>query len=429
MFVDYTKIFVKSGNGGDGAISFWTEKYVANGGPDGGDGGKGGDVYFTVDKDSNTLINFRYNKKYKAEDGENGSGSRCYGKSGKDLYIKVPLGTVVKDAETGEVIVDMSEKDQTTLVFEGGRGGKGNAHFATSTRQAPRFAQDGEKGIEKEVILELKLLADVGLLGFPNVGKSTILSMVTKAQPKIANFHFTTIQPNLGVVKTEYGDSFVLADIPGVIEGASEGVGLGLQFLRHIERTRLLLHVIDVAGSEGRNPVEDFKVINKELKKYSEKLSTRKQIIVANKIDIIPEEEQATNENLKAIEKLAKDNNMELFKVSAATNKGLKELMNHVAEVLKTLPKEDIITLEERKVYTLKDDKDEVIVRKHNEDFIVEGKAVERLISKVNLDDNESTYFFHKGLERLGVNARLKNLGIKEGDTVIFNGWEFEWYE
>jgi len=429
MFVDYTKILVKSGNGGDGAISFWTEKYVANGGPDGGDGGKGGDVYFTVDKDSNTLINFRYNKKYKAEDGENGSGGRRYGKSGEDLYIKVPLGTVVKDAETGEVIVDMSEKDQTTLVFQGGRGGKGNSHFATSTRQAPRFAQDGEKGIEKEVILELKLLADVGLLGFPNVGKSTILSMVTKAQPKIANFHFTTIQPNLGVVKTEYGDSFVLADIPGVIEGASEGVGLGLQFLRHVERTRLLLHVLDVSGSEGRNPVEDFKIINKELKKYSEKLSTRKQIIVANKIDIIPEEEQATNENIKAIEKLAKENNMEIFKVSAATNNGLKELMNHVAEVLKTLPKEEIIAPEERKVYTLNDDKDEVIVRKHNEDFIVEGKAVERLISKVNLDDNESTYFFHKGLERLGVNAKLKNLGIKEGDTVIFNGWEFEWYE
>lgn len=429
MFVDYTKILVKSGDGGDGAISFWTEKYVASGGPDGGDGGKGGDVYFTVDKDSNTLINFRYNKKYKAENGENGSGGRCYGKSGKDLYIKVPLGTVIKDAQTGEVIVDMSEKDQTTLVFQGGRGGKGNSHFATSTRQAPRFAQDGEKGIEKEVILELKLLADVGLLGFPNVGKSTILSMVTKAEPKIANFHFTTIQPNLGVVKTEYGDSFVLADIPGVIEGASEGVGLGLQFLRHVERTRLLLHVLDVSGSEGRNPVEDFEIINKELKKYSEKLSTRKQIIVANKVDIIPEEERASNENIKAIEKLAKDNNMELFKVSAATNSGLKELMNHVAEVLKTLPKEEIITPEERKVYTLNDDRDEVIVRKNNEDFIVEGKAVERLLAKVNLDDNESTYFFHKGLERLGVNAKLKNLGIKEGDTVIFNGWEFEWYE
>ena len=429
MFVDYTKILVKSGDGGDGAISFWTEKYVANGGPDGGDGGKGGDVYFIVDKDSNTLINFRYNKKYKAENGENGRGARCYGKSGKDLYIKVPLGTVVKDAETGDVIVDLSQENQSELVLKGGRGGRGNAHFATSTRQAPRFAEDGEKGIEKELVLELKLLADVGLLGFPNVGKSTILSMVTKAQPKIANFHFTTIQPNLGVVKTEHGDSFVLADIPGVIEGASEGVGLGLQFLRHIERTRLLLHVLDVTGSEGRNPVEDFKVINRELKKYSEKLSTRKQIIVANKIDIIPEEERENNENILAVRALAKENNMEIFEVSAATNKGLKELMNHVAEVLKSLPKEEAVEVEERKVYTLKDDKDEVIVRRENNKFIVEGKAVERLIARVNLDDNESTHYFHKGLEKLGVNARLKNLGIKEGDIVIFNGWEFEWYE
>ena len=429
MFVDYTKILVKSGDGGDGAISFWTEKYVANGGPDGGDGGKGGDVYFIVDKDSNTLINFRYNKKYKAENGENGRGARCYGKSGKDLYIKVPLGTVIKDAETGDVIVDLSQENQSELVLKGGRGGRGNAHFATSTRQAPRFAEDGEKGIEKELVLELKLLADVGLLGFPNVGKSTILSMVTKAQPKIANFHFTTIQPNLGVVKTEHGDSFVLADIPGVIEGASEGVGLGLQFLRHIERTRLLLHVLDVTGSEGRNPVEDFKVINRELKKYSEKLSTRKQIIVANKIDIIPEEERENNENILAVRALAKENNMEIFEVSAATNKGLKELMNHVAEVLKTLPKEEAVEVEERKFYTLKDDKDEVIVRRENNKFIVEGKAVERLIARVNLDDNESTHYFHKGLEKLGVNARLKNLGIKEGDIVIFNGWEFEWYE
>ena len=429
MFVDYTKILVKSGDGGDGAISFWTEKYVANGGPDGGDGGKGGDVYFIVDKDSNTLINFRYNKKYKAENGENGRGARCYGKSGKDLYIKVPLGTVIKDAETGDVIVDLSQENQSELVLKGGRGGRGNAHFATSTRQAPRFAEDGEKGIEKELVLELKLLADVGLLGFPNVGKSTILSMVTKAQPKIANFHFTTIQPNLGVVKTEHGDSFVLADIPGVIEGASEGVGLGLQFLRHIERTRLLLHVLDVTGSEGRNPVEDFKVINRELKKYSEKLSTRKQIIVANKIDIIPEEERENNENILAVRALAKENNMEIFEVSAATNKGLKELMNHVAEVLKTLPKEEAVEVEERKFYTLKDDKDEVIVRRENNKFIVEGKAVERLIARVNLDDNESTHYFHKGLEKLGVNARLKSLGIKEGDIVIFNGWEFEWYE
>ena len=288
--VDLVKITVKAGKGGNGFVSFRREKYVAAGGPDGGDGGNGGNVYFIVDPDANTLINFRYNKKYKAQNGENGSGNRCYGKSGEDLYIKVPLGTVIKDSQTGKVIADLSEKGQKELIFPGGRGGKGNAHFATSTRQAPRFAQNGEKGIEKEIILELKLLADVGLIGFPNVGKSTILSMVTSARPKIADYHFTTLEPNLGVVKTEYGDSFVIADIPGIIEGASEGTGLGLQFLRHIERTRLLLHVIDISGSENRKPVEDFKIINEELKKYSEKLSKRKQIIVANKIDSMQDE-------------------------------------------------------------------------------------------------------------------------------------------
>ena len=290
MLVDYTKIFVKSGDGGNGAITFRREKYVAAGGPDGGDGGKGGDVYFIVDPDSNTLINFRYNKKYKAKNGENGSGNNCYGKKGEDLYIKVPLGTVIKDSETGKIIADLSNRGQKELILPGGRGGKGNSHFATATRQAPHFAQGGEKGIEKELILELKLLADVGLVGFPNVGKSTILSMVTAARPKIADYHFTTLEPNLGVVKTEYGDSFVIADIPGIIEGASEGVGLGLQFLRHIERTRLLLHVIDVSGAEGRNPVQDFKTINTELKKYSEKLASRTQIIVANKIDSMQDE-------------------------------------------------------------------------------------------------------------------------------------------
>ena len=305
MFVDYTKIIIKSGDGGNGAVSFRREKYVASGGPDGGDGGKGGNIYFVVDPDSNTLINFRYNKKYKAENGQNGSGSRCYGKSGEDLYIKVPRGTVVRDAESGKLIADLSKEGQTELILPGGRGGKGNCHFATSTRQAPRFAQDGEKGLEKEVILELKLLADVGLIGFPSVGKSTILSRVTSARPKIAEYHFTTLEPNLGVVKTEFGDSFVIADIPGIIEGASEGVGLGLRFLRHIERTRLLLHVIDASGSEGRNPVEDFKTINSELKKYSEKLSERKQIIVANKADVIQDEEL-----YKELENLAKQNNI-----------------------------------------------------------------------------------------------------------------------
>ena len=314
MFVDYTKIFVKSGDGGNGAITFRREKYVAAGGPDGGDGGNGGNVYFIVDPDANTLINFRYNKKYKAQNGENGSGNRCYGKSGEDLYIKVPLGTVIKDSQTGKVIADLSEKGQKELIFPGGRGGKGNAHFATSTRQAPRFAQNGEKGIEKEIILELKLLADVGLIGFPNVGKSTILSMVTSARPKIADYHFTTLEPNLGVVKTEYGDSFVIADIPGIIEGASEGTGLGLQFLRHIERTRLLLHVIDISGSENRKPVEDFKIINEELKKYSEKLSKRKQIIVANKIDSMQDETL-----YQELEELAKKENVYAKKCGVRT--------------------------------------------------------------------------------------------------------------
>lgn len=423
MFVDYTKITIKSGNGGNGAKTFRREKYVAAGGPDGGDGGKGGNIYFVVDPDSNTLIDFRYNKKYKAEDGKNGSGGNCYGKSGEDLYIGVPKGTVVKDAQTGKILADLSEEGQKELILEGGRGGKGNSHFATSTRQAPNFAQEGEKGIEKEVILELKLLADVGLLGYPNVGKSTILSMVTSAKPKIANYEFTTLVPNLGVVKTEYGESFVIADIPGIIEGASEGIGLGLQFLRHIERTRLLLHIIDVSGTSNRNPVNDYYAINKELKKYSEKLSTRKQIIVANKIDIMQDDT-----GFKELEKLAKENNIEMFKISAATGEGLKELINRVANVLKELPKEEIIEADEKVVYTLKEDKDTFDVRIENGIYIVDGPAIEKLLGKVNMEDNESLYYFQKQIKALGVEERLKQMGIKEGDTVKFIIWEFEWY-
>ena len=311
MFTDYAKIIIKSGNGGDGAVTFRREKYVAAGGPDGGDGGKGGSIYFRVDPNANTLVDFRYTKKFKAENGENGSGSNKYGKAGEDLYIDVPIGTIIKDAETGKVVADLSEEGQEELVLKGGRGGKGNSHFATATRQVPRFAQAGEDGEEKEVILELKLLADVGLLGFPNVGKSTFLSRVTDAKPKIANYHFTTIEPNLGVVKAKNGESFVIADIPGIIEGASEGVGLGIQFLRHVERTRLLLHVIDVSGIEGRNPVEDYYTINKELKEYSEKLATRKQILVANKLDIMQDDT-----GLKELEELAKKEGLELFKIS-----------------------------------------------------------------------------------------------------------------
>ena len=423
MFVDYTKIIIKSGNGGNGAKTFRREKYVAAGGPDGGDGGKGGSIYFVVDPDSNTLIDFRYNKKFKAEDGKNGSGSNCYGKSGEDLFIGVPKGTVIKDAQTEKVLADLSKEGQQVLILEGGKGGKGNSHFATSTRQAPNFAQEGEKGEEKEVILELKLLADVGLLGYPNVGKSTILSMVTSAKPKIANYEFTTLVPNLGVVKTEYGDSFVIADIPGIIEGASEGVGLGIRFLRHIERTRLLLHVIDVSGTNERNPVKDFHTINEELKKYSEKLSTRKQIIVANKIDAMQDDT-----GYKELEKLAEENNIEIFKISAATNQGLKELLNRVSEALKELPKEELTQEEERIVYTLKEDKEKFDVRIEDGVYVVDGPAIEKLLGRVNMEDNESLHYFQKSIKTLGVEARLKEMGIKEGDTVKFVIWEFEWY-
>lgn len=426
MFTDYTKIIIKSGDGGNGAATFRREKYVASGGPDGGDGGDGGNIYFQVDKDKNTLIDFRYNKKFKAKNGENGSGSHCNGKYGEDLYIKVPIGTVIKDAKTGKVVADLSKPNQKELVLKGGRGGRGNSHFATATRQAPRFSEDGEKGEEKELILELKLLADVGLLGFPNVGKSTFLASVTAAKPKIANYHFTTIIPNLGVVKTKDGNGFVIADIPGIIEGASEGVGLGIQFLRHVERTRLLLHFLDVSGQEGRNPIEDFNAINKELKKYSEKLATRKQIIVANKIDAIDETQ---SEELKAVEKLAKEQNLELFKISAATGQGVQELIDYVTNTLKTLPKEELIEIEDKVVYTLDDKKDEWHIKEQNGVFIVTGKAVQRLMGRINIEDNESMYYLQKCLKNMGIEDKLKEMGVCEGDTVILDEWELEWFD
>ena len=424
MFTDYTKIIIKSGDGGNGAVSFRREKYVAAGGPDGGDGGKGGDVYFKVDKDKNTLIDFRYNKKYKAQNGENGSGSKCNGKYGESIYIGVPIGTVIKDAKTGKVVADLSKPDQVELILKGGRGGKGNVHFATSTRQAPRFAQDGEKGEEKEVILELKLLADVGLLGFPNVGKSTFLSTVTDARPKIANYEFTTLEPNLGVVKSDKGDSFVIADIPGIIEGASQGVGLGLKFLRHIERTRLLLHLIDVSGESGRNPIEDFNTINEELKNYSQKLANRKQIIVASRADII-QDESLFNE----LKKLAEEKNMEIFKISSVTGEGIKELLDYVSKVLKDLPKEELFEEEDRVIYTLEDDSEKFEIEKINGEFIITGKAVEKVIRRINIDDNESMYYFHKCLVNLGIDEKLKEMGIKEGDIVNILDYKFEWYE
>lgn len=423
MFTDYAKITVKSGDGGNGAATFRREKYVAAGGPDGGDGGRGGSVYFIVDPDMNTLLDFRYKRNFRADNGQNGSGGNCYGKSGQDLYIGVPKGTIIKDVKTGKVVVDLSEEEQKESIIQGGRGGKGNSHFATATRQAPRFSQDGEKGLEKELILELKLLADVGLVGFPNVGKSTFLSRVTSAKPKIADYHFTTIIPNLGVVKSVYGDSFVIADIPGIIEGASQGTGLGIQFLRHIERTRLLLHVIDVSGMEGRNPIEDFNTIQEELKQYSEKLSQRKQILVANKVDVMQDEML-----YQGLEQLAKKRKMEIYKISAVTGEGIDALMNHVTQVLKELPKEELIEVEEKTVYTLAEDKDEFTVRKEGNEFIVEGRAAERLMGRVNIGDNESMHYFQKSIRELGIEDKLKKMGIREGDSVKFLEWEFEWY-
>ncbi len=422
MFTDYVKIHAQAGKGGNGAIAFRREKYVAAGGPDGGDGGKGGDVYFKVDKDANTLIEFRYKKKFKAENGENGEGGHRFGKSGEDLYIPVPIGTVVKDTTTNEVLADLSEPGQVALILKGGRGGKGNSHFATSTRQAPRFAQDGEPGEEKELTLELKLLADVGLIGFPNVGKSTFLSVVTSATPKIANYHFTTIEPNLGVVKSKYGDSFVIADIPGIIEGASEGIGLGIQFLRHIERTRLLLHFIDVSGLEGRNPVEDYYKVNEELKKYSEKLSKRTQIIVANKIDSMQD-----SSLYEELEKVAKEHNQKIFKISGVTGEGVEDLMNYVSKTLKTLPKENLIEIKEKeKVYTLKDEADFTITKEKGV-YIVKGEKVDSIMRKVNIGDYESLFYLHIKLDEIGLNQALKKQGIKDGDIVKIGDYEMEW--
>ena len=423
MFVDYAKIIIKSGDGGNGAATCRREKYVAAGGPDGGDGGRGGDIYFQVDPNQNTLIDFRFTKKYKAENGQNGSGNRCFGKSGKDLYVMVPRGTVVKDAESGKVIADLSEEGQTELILKGGRGGKGNTHFATSTRQAPHFAIDGEKGKTKEVILELKSIADIGLVGFPNVGKSTILSVVTAATPKIGDYHFTTLNPNLGVLKKEFGHGYVIADIPGIIEGASDGLGLGLQFLRHIERTRLLLHVLDAAGTEGRNPVDDFYKINNELKSYSERLGNKKQILVANKIDSVQDES-----NLNSIRDLAKKENLELFEISAVTGQGLKELFYRACELLKELPKEQLYEISERTIYTLEEE-EPFTIRKEKGEFIVEGPTIERIMGRINLNDTESLGFLQRKMKEIGLNEALKKAGVEEGDTVNILGYVFEWYE
>ena len=424
MVIDYVKIKVKAGNGGNGIVSFRREKYVANGGPDGGDGGRGGNVILKVDPSVNTLLDFRYKKEFKAQDGKNGEGARRSGKSGQDLYISVPKGTIVKDIDKGSIVADLSNDGQEFIIAKGGKGGRGNQHFATPTRQVPNFAEAGTQTKEKNIELELKMLADVGLIGFPNVGKSTIISIVSSAKPKIANYHFTTLEPALGVVKPKHGDPFVMADIPGIIEGASQGVGLGIKFLKHIERTRLLLHVIDITGQEGRNPTEDFFKINEELKNYSEKLASKKQIVVANKMDSLSD-----NSLLEELENVCKDKNLKLFKISAATNQGLDELIEYLANELKNIPKEDIVTIDD--TY----EQDEILeqewnVEKIKEDYyLVTGAPIERLMSKVNVFDIESRQYMQRVLNNMGVMEKLKELGLKDGDVIDILGYQMEYSE
>lgn len=423
MFIDSAKIYVKAGNGGNGMVSFHREKYIAAGGPDGGDGAKGGDVIFVVDEGMNTLIDFRYKKHFKAEPGQDGGPSNCSGKGGEDLIIKVPLGTMVKDENTGIVLVDLIKPGQTCVIAKGGKGGKGNQHFATPTRQVPNFAKSGDPGEERNLILEMKMIADVGLIGYPNVGKSTILSMVSAAKPKIANYHFTTLVPNLGVVKIDQGKSFVIADIPGLIEGAHEGVGLGHEFLRHIERTKLMVHVVDVSGAEGRDPLEDFDTINSELKKYNALLASRPQIVVGNKMDI-----PGSEENFERFKKEIERRGYKVFGISAATNKGLKELMYYVSDTLSTLP--DTILLEESQedevIYTAKEDRPFEI---HIEDgvYIVDGDWVRKVLGSTNITNYESLQYFQRALKKKGVIAALEEMGIEEGDTVRILDTEFDY--
>ncbi len=420
-FVDKARITVKAGKGGNGAVAFHREKYIASGGPDGGDGGRGGDIIVQVDDHMSTLMDFRYKRKYVAGDGVDGQGARRFGKDGQSLTIKVPRGTLNRDAETNEIIHDMSDA-QPFVLCRGGRGGWGNCHFATPTRQAPRFAKAGMPGEEHDVVLELKLLADVGLVGFPNVGKSTLLSVVSKAHPKIANYHFTTLFPNLGVVFVEGGESFVMADIPGIIEGASEGAGLGHDFLRHIDRCRLLVHVVDVSGSEGRDPVADFDAINEELKQYNADLSERPQIVVANKSDIMMDE--TLLERLRA---RVEQEGYPLFVISAAAHQGTRELVQTIAGKLQTLPPVQVYEDEYVKRPEVVDMTSPLEIHEEDHVWTVEGKWLERLIANVNFGDYESRMFFDKQLRECGLFERMEEMGVQDGDLVCMYGLEFEY--
>lgn len=419
-FVDRVKITAKAGNGGNGSASFHREKFVINGGPDGGDGGSGGDILIHADVNMHTLLDFRFKSKYTAENGEDGKANRCTGKKGDDLLIKVPVGTVIYDDATDRVMADMDQPGETRLLLKGGKGGWGNQHFATPTRQAPNFAKPGVKTEIRTLRLELKTIADVGLIGYPNVGKSSILSVVTSARPKVGNYHFTTLTPNLGIVR-RFGKDIVLADIPGLIEGAAEGAGLGHDFLRHVERTRLLLHVLDVSGSEGRDPVDDLDQINSELDRYGD-LSEKPQIIVCNKTDL-----PGAEENLKRIRSLAEGMGVPVFAVSAATHQGFEELLDETARQLETLP--PVLHYHEEEIHEEKTNPDAFEVTEENGIFIVSGPGMDRLIESVNFEDQESLNWFHRTLRRIGVIDALKEAGAKEGSTVQIADMEFDFIE
>jgi len=428
MFADRAKIYVRSGKGGDGHVSFRREKYVPNGGPDGGDGGTGGSVIFEIDEGMNTLSDYRHVRKYCAEHGENGGKRNCTGKNGKDIVLKVPEGTVVKEAESGKVITDMSGDNKRFVLLTGGKGGNGNQHYATSTMQAPKYAQPGQPAKELELLLELKVIADVGLVGFPNVGKSTFLSRVSNAQPKIANYHFTTLNPNLGVVDLDGAKGFVVADIPGLIEGASEGIGLGHEFLRHVERTKVMIHVVDAAGTEGRDPIEDIHAINKELALYSEDLAKRPQVIAANKMDALYGDR---DELLAKLEKEFGPMGYKIFPISAVSGEGVRELLYHVRHMLDEINEAPTIFEQEYdpEILAIGDDPYTVEYDEEADEYVVEGPKIEKMLGYTNLESEKGFVFFQKFLKETGILDELEKLDIKEGDTVRMYGLVFQYYK
>lgn len=429
MFADRARIFIRAGKGGDGHVSFRREKYVPDGGPDGGDGGKGGDVIFVVDEGLNTLTDFRHITKYRAQDGEPGGKRNCHGANGADVVLKVPPGTVIKDSETGKVILDMADKKEPVVLLKGGRGGRGNRNYVTSTMQAPKYAQPGQPAKELIVDLELKCIADVGLVGFPSVGKSTFLARVTNARPKIAEYHFTTLTPNLGVVDLGEHNGFVIADIPGIIEGAAEGVGLGLEFLRHIERTKVIIHIVDAASIDGRDPVNDVKIINEELKKYNKDIESRPTVIAANKIDALDEMGYETViEMLK--EEFEKDG-VKIFPISAVSGKGISELLWYVNDLVKNAP-DDVVEFEPEVDLDFHDNPDlpfEVSYNEEDDVYVIEGPRIERMLGYTNLESEKGFEFFQKFLKTNGILDQLEALGIGEGDTVRMYGLEFDYYK